>query len=359
MSKEVQLLVGTKKGVFIIDGDKNRNNWSLRGPFCEAWPINHVTSNPKTGVIYAGGANAWFGHAVWKSKDSGMTWTHSSKGLNYPEGEQPLEAVWCLKSVNGRLFAGVQPAGLFESTDDGETWTHLDGLQSHPSRPNWMPGGAGLILHHILCHPTNHEIMWVGISSVGVFQTTDGGKNWHTRNKGIRCDFLPEDQRYPDFGQCVHSLVMAPDNPDLLYQQNHCGMYKSENGGQDWLSIEKGLPSSFGFPAATHPRDPNTLYLLPLNGDSVGRYMPDGNAAMWRTQDQGKSWQDFRNGLPQGNAYFGVLRKGLTTDCLSPVGVYFGTSSGSIFFSPDEGENWIEIVKHLPTISSVEVRYQA
>jgi photosystem II stability/assembly factor-like uncharacterized protein len=355
MPGKIYILVGTKKGAFIFESDGERKSWSAAGPFCEAWPINHVIGDRETGAVYAAGGNEWFGPAVWKSNDMGKSWSHSSQGLAYGEGETPVQSVWSLNASHGRVLAGVQPAGLFRSDDGGLNWTHLDGLQRHPSRPQWMPGGAGLILHHIVSHPDDEDQMWVGISSVGVFHTGDGGANWATRNGGTRNDYAPEGQRYPEFGQCVHSLAMAPGMPSRLYQQNHCGMYVSENGGVDWQSIEAGLPSTFGFPAVTHPRDPDTLYLLPLNGDSVGRFMPEGKAAVWRTRDRGNSWQDLRKGLPQESAFFGVLRQAMAVDRLDPAGVYFGTSSGSVYFSRDEGETWSRLAEHLPTITSVEI----
>jgi photosystem II stability/assembly factor-like uncharacterized protein len=187
-----------------------------------------------------------------------------------------------------------------------------------------------------------------------VFHSADGGKSWEPRNRGTRNDYLPEGQQYPEYGQCVHSLVMAPGMPDRLYQQNHCGMYRSEDGGTSWESIEAGLPSSFGFPATAHPTDPDTLYLVPLNGDIAGRYVPDGKAAVWRTRDRGRSWQDLRKGLPQKNAFFGVLRQAMATDRLDPAGIYFGTSSGTLFASTDEGDSWTPVAEHMPTILSVE-----
>lgn len=354
MAKKISLLLGTKKGVFILDGDDERRSWSLRGPFCETWPINHAIADPDSGVIYGGGGNEWFGPAVWKSTDLGHGWSHSSEGLSYPEGEAPIKSVWSVMPTKGALFAGVEPAGLFRSDDGGEAWQHLGGLRDHPSRPDWQPGGAGLILHSLVCDPSDDRRLWVGISAAGVFHSADGGRTWEPRNRGTRCDFLPEDMRYPEFGQCVHNLVMAPGMSSRLYQQNHCGMYRTDDSGQTWESIEAGLPSSFGFPAAVHPSDPETLFLLPLNGDIDGRYVPDAKVAVWRTRDGGQSWQDLREGLPQENAFIGVLRQAMATDVLEPVGVYFGTSSGTLYASADEGDSWRCIAQHLPAISSVE-----
>ncbi len=353
MNSKVLLLLGTKKGVFILESSPARRSWQLRGPYCEAWPINHVIADPDTGAIYAGGGNAWFGPAVWKTTDLGASWTHSSEGLAYSSGETPISSVWSLAKGAGRLYAGVEPAGLFQSEDGGQSWDHVQGLRDHPTRPQWQPGGAGLILHSIVPNPSREEI-WVAMSAVGVFYSGDGGKSWEPRNRGTRSDYLPDGQKYPEFGQCVHSLVMAPGKPDRLYQQNHCGMYRSDNGGLEWHSIEAGLPSTFGFPAAVHPRDPETLFLLPLNGDSIGRYVPNAKAAVWRTRDGGTTWQDCRRGLPQSQAFFGVLRQAMAVDGLDPAGVYFGTSTGHLYASADEGDSWACVADNLPPIYSVE-----
>jgi photosystem II stability/assembly factor-like uncharacterized protein len=352
MATKVLILLGTKKGAFIAESDAGRRGWHLRGPFCDASPVNHVVADPATGAIHAGGGG-WLGPAVWTSTDLGASWTKAEGGLAYGEGEEPLTAVWSLAPTARGLLAGVQPAGLFHSADGGQSWRHLPGLRDHPTRPDWQPGGAGLILHSLVPHPDGRRL-WVGISSAGVFHSADGGSSWEPRNRGTRADFLPEGENYPEFGQCVHCLVMAPGGDERLYQQNHCGMYRSEDGGRAWQSIEAGLPSSFGFAAAAHPRDADTLYLVPLNGDIAGRYVPDGRCAVWRTRDQGESWTDLREGLPQGNVYFGVLRQAMATDRLDPAGVYFGTNNGSLFASGDEGERWSCIAQHLPGILSVE-----
>jgi photosystem II stability/assembly factor-like uncharacterized protein len=358
---KVLALVGTRKGAFILESDGARRTW--RQFIGDTSPMNHVIADSQTGVLWGGGGSEWFGPAVWRSDDLGETWTHSREGLAFKDGaapgKTPMTSVWSLAHAHGALYAGVSPAALFRSDDDGLSWREIDGLQNTASRGEWNPGGAGLILHTILPHPADPRQMWVGISAAGVFHTADGGETWEPRNRGTRADFMPEDQRYPEFGQCVHHIAMAAGQPERLYQQNHCGMYRSDDAGLSWRSIENGLPSSFGFPAAVHPRDPDTAYLMPLNGDIAGRYMPDARAAVWRTRDGGANWRDLREGLPQRSAYFGVLRQAMACDAMEPAGVYFGTSSGSLYVSADEGDTWACAAEHLPTITSVETLVMA
>lgn len=354
MPRQVKVLIGSKKGVFVLDSDERRRDWRLAGPFCETWPIHHVVGDPRDGAMYGAGGNEWFGPAVWRSTDGGASWTHSSQGLAYPEGETPIKSTWSVAVAHGRLYVGVEPAGLFVSDDGGRSFSPLQGLRDHPTRPDWQPGGAGLILHSIVVDADDPQRIWVAISAAGVFYSADGGATWAPRNAGTRVDYLPEDQRYPVFGQCVHCLVKAPGRGDRLYQQNHCGAYRSDDGGASWVSVEPGLPSSFGFPAAAHPRDPDVVFLFPLNGDQQGRFPPGAKPAVWKSIDAGASWRGRSVGLPQHDAYFGVLRQAMATDALEPAGVYFGAANGAVYASADEGESWRPIAENLPAISSIE-----
>jgi hypothetical protein len=352
MAERVVLLVGTRKGAFLLDGDAGRATWKVRGPLCEGWPLHDLSIDPDSGAILAGGGNEWYGPAVWRSEDLGETWTHSSEGLTYGDDGPRLKTVWNVTATKDAIYAGVEPAGLFRSTDGGATWQHIEGLTNHPTRPDWQPGNGGLCLHSIVPHPTDADRLWVGISAVGAFETTDGGASWELRNKGVRADFYPD--KYPEFGQCVHKMVMAADGGEHLYQQNHCGVYRSNDGGRQWEEITAGLPSQFGFPMGAHPRDPKTVWTIPLNGDDRGRYMPDASAAVWRTHDGGDSWIRAGDGLPQHDAYLGVLREAMAVDRLDPVGVYFGTSNGQVFASADEGRTWSLAADNLPSVWSVE-----
>jgi photosystem II stability/assembly factor-like uncharacterized protein len=353
MSQQVALLVGTRKGLFVLDGDATRDSWRVRGPLCDGWPMHDAIFDDRAGSIYAGGGSNWYGPAVWRSDDLGRTWTHSSEGITYGDRGPKVATIWNVTAGIDALYAGVEEAGLFRSRDGGATWQHVEGLTNHPSRPEWQPGNGGLILHSIVPHPTDADRVWVGISAVGAFETQDGGATWETRNKGVRADFNP-DNIYPEFGQCVHKLVMAADGGEHLYQQNHCGVYRSSDGGRQWEEITSGLPSQFGFPMGAHPRDPKTVWTIPLTEPQDGRLMPDGHAAVWRTNDGGDSWIRGDEGLPQHDAYVGVLREAMAVDRLDPVGVYFGTSTGQLYGSRDEGRSWRLIADNLPAIWSVE-----
>src|SRR5215212_7056877 len=298
------LLVGTRKGAFILDVGRDRTSWSVSEPLCDGWPIHDLQWDPGTCSIYAGGGSPWYGAAVFRSDDLGSTWTHSSEGMTYGDDGPKIPTVWNVTPAHGAIYAGVEPAGLFRSDDGGSTWQHVSALRDHPSRPDWQPGAGGLICHTIVPHPTDAERMWVAISAVGTFATEDGGATWEARNKNVAACFAPDP--YPETGQCVHKLVMAANDPDRLYQQNHCGVYRSTDAGRSWDDISAGLSSRFGFVAGTHPRDPLTAWVLPLTDPEQGRMAPDGALAVWRTRDGGDAWERQGHCLPQQDAYVGV-----------------------------------------------------
>jgi len=352
MASRLLILLGTRKGAFILEGSPGRDAFLVRGPFCETMPIQHLAWDPASGSLLAGAGSPWFGPTVWRSPDLGGTWSQASDGITYGDDVPAVTRVWTVTPANGALYAGVESAGLFRSVDGGVTWSHVSALRDHPSCAGWQPGNGGLILHTIVAHPTDPARMWIGISAVGVFETRDGGSSWTARNRGVRADHLPD--TYPETGVCVHKFGLHPANPERLYQQNHSGAYRSDDGGANWRDINAGLPSHFGFPLVVHPHDPETIWTVPLNGDDIGRYMPEAAMAVWRSRDGGASWQRQADGLPQQHAYLGVLREAMAVDRLDPVGVYIGTSTGQLFGSRDEGGTWSLLADFLPPISSVE-----
>ena len=354
MSKTV-LIVGTRKGCFVLESDEARRDWTQRGPFCEAWPIYHAIHDARTGTLFAAAASEWHGASVWRSPDLGESWEQSSEGLSYDDGGLKLSKVSGLTAANGRLFAGAEMPGIFESRDGGVTWSLLSKLDGQPGREEWNdpgnqpPGHLGVPA--ILPHPDDPSRYWAIVQGIGIFETTDDGGSWTPRNRGLRADWPRE---HEEIGFCVHKLVMSPVDSERLYQQNHVGMHRSDDAGLTWTEITDGLPTEFGFAAGAHPHDRDTFYVIPLDGGH-GRCMPDGQAAVWRTRDAGNSWQRLADGLPQENAHVGVLREGMAIDTYDDPGVYFGTSTGQLFASADQGESWSEIASYLPAIASVEV----
>jgi photosystem II stability/assembly factor-like uncharacterized protein len=348
----VVILVGTRKGLFVLESD-DRRTWSRRGPFCESWPVYHAIYDDETGTIYAAAASDWHGAAVWRSSDLGETWAWSGEGLAYPEGEPALTKVTGLTAAHGRLLVGAAVPGIFESSDAGVTWRLLSRLDDQPAREKWLnpgdmpPGRLGLPA--IVAHPTDAQRFFANVQGFGVWETVDGGGSWTPRNQGLRADWPLDD---PAWGYCVHKLVRSPADPDRLYEMTHVGAYVSSDGGQGFTEITEGLPSDFGFAAAAHPHDRDTAYMIPLDARH-GRTMHDGRAAVWMTRDAGSSWQRLDRGLPAAGAYLGVLREGMATDTLDIPGVYFGTSTGQVFASADEGGSWTQIADYLPGITSI------
>jgi len=355
----VLLLVGTTKGVFLLRGDRGRGRFEVSVPHFPGHSIYALAFDGREGRrrIWAGVRSSFFGVMLRSSDDLGKTWTNpETASVRFPEDTgASVEQIWQI--ALGRpdepdtLYCGVQPAALFESRDAGETWALVRGLWEHPHRPRWTPGFGGLCLHTILPHPANRQRMHVAVSAAGVYRTDDGGRSWHTSHQGVRADFRPD--KYPEFGQCVHKIVTHPSRPDTLFLQNHWGLYRSDDGGNAWRDIANGVPSDFGFAMAMHPHEADNVYILPLESDQF-RCVPGAKLRVYRTRDGGRSWKPLARGLPQKGAYETVLRDALTVDALDPAGVYFGTRSGKLYGSPDEGGTWRLILDGLPPVVCVK-----
>ena len=353
--------VGTRKGLFLFSS-RDRKTWSSKGPYFEGTTIRHALLDPTDGrTVYAGITSEHWGATVARTKDFGGTWKEGKEGPRFSkESGLSVTRIWQLQpGVDRGLYAGVEPAGIFRSEDEGETWTSLEGLNAFPGRDKWDPGNGGLCLHTILPYPKDPKRMLVGISAAGVFATNDRGKSWRMYDAGIRAYGKQEVFEREDLSSCVHKMVRDPRDPAIVYQQNHAGMHRRRRGDPQWQIIEAGLPRSkstggtFGFPLAAHPHDADTVYAVPLVGD-YNRVTADGKMAVYRTTDGGKRWQKLTKGLPQKDAWFTVLRDGMRTDGGDPAGVYVGTTTGQLYHSRDEGDSWQLLAEFLPQIQSVE-----
>ncbi|MGH2686987.1 MAG: WD40/YVTN/BNR-like repeat-containing protein [Actinomycetota bacterium] len=348
------VLVGTSKGLFILRGDRE-GGWSSDGPALRGQMVDAVAADARGGAIrlLAGAYAEQWGPSLLHSDDVGQTWSEPDKGaLRFPDDtDAALVRVWQVlpgrDDEPGVVWAGVEPAALFRSTDAGETFELVRGLWDHPHRATWTPGGGGLGLHSIVRHPTDPSRMWVAISTGGVYRTADGGTTWEPANRGIRADFLPGPE--PEYGQCVHKIDAHPDEPETLFAQNHGGVYRSDDGGTLWHDIAPGLPSDFGFPLVVDPERPGTAMVIPLASDEY-RCTAGGRCRVFRTHDGGRSWEPLGEGLPQRNAHLTILRDGFNAGA---GGLWFGTRSGEVFGSVDGGDHWFEVARHLPPVLCV------
>ncbi len=355
-SGSILLLVGTSKGAFIFRSDERRRKWSLDGPFFRGLNVHHFVLDPRDReTLFAATFSDWWGCDIQRSRDGGRTWQRTKGGVRYAKNSGlSVKCVWHIRPGSSRergvVYAGVDPAGLFRSEDGGNTWEEVLGINRHPTRKRWFPGKGGLILHSIVPESSDGSKMSIAISAAGVFRTENGGRTWEPRNRGTRADFLPN--KFPVLGQCVHKLVLAADRK-RLYQQNHCGVYRSDSNGETWQDISRGLLSRFGFCMAAHPRETWTAWVVPMTSSEF-RACLNGRLAAYRTRDGGKTWRSVSRGLPERNAHLLVLREAMSTDSADPAGVYFGTATGQIFHSRDEGREWRLLADCLPPIYSVE-----
>jgi photosystem II stability/assembly factor-like uncharacterized protein len=388
----VRVLVGTRKGAFILTSDGKRKQWNVSGPFFAGWEIYHIKGSPSDpNRIYASQTSGWFGQIIQRSDDGGKTWNppgtkpedlvgadgmpkgtsnmfvydtsaETGKPLTthqwYDGTQHPWEfkRVWHLEpspSDPDTVYAGVEDAALFRSSDGGKSWRELAGLRGHGTGPQWAPGAGGMGLHTILIDPANSKRMFVAISAAGVFRTEDGGKNWKAVNRGLKSNYIPDPDA--EVGHCVHRIAMHPSRPNLLFMQKHWDVMRSDDGGENWREVSGNLPSDFGFVVDIHAHEPETVYVIPIKSDSE-HFPPEGKLRVYRSRTGGNEWEALTKGLPQKDCYVNVLRDAMAVDSLDPCGIYFGTTGGQVYVSPDGGDNWQAIVHDLPAVLSVEVQ---
>jgi photosystem II stability/assembly factor-like uncharacterized protein len=365
----VRVLVGTRKGAFVLSADGKRERWKVSGPHFAGWEIYHLKGSPANpNRIYASQTSGWFGQLLQRSDDGGTTWEAVGNEFAYdgPTGthqwydgtQHPWEfkRVWHLEpslSDPDTVYAGVEDAAMFRSVDGGRSWQELGGLRNHPTGPSWSPGAGGMGLHTILLDPTHRDRMFAAISSAGVFRSDDAGVSWRPVNRGLRSQYIPDPTA--EVGHCVHRIAMHPSKSEVLFMQKHWDVMRSDDGGESWREISGNLPTDFGFPIDVHAHEPETIYVVPIKSDSE-HYPPEGKLRVYRSRSGGDDWEPLTKGLPQSDCYVNVLRDAMAVDSLDRCGVYFGTTGGQVYVSPDAGDSWTPIVRDLPAVLSVEVQ---
>ncbi len=383
----VRLLVGTRKGAFVLTSDGKRKNWDVSGPHFAGWEIYHLKGSPvDPNRIYASQTSAWFGQIIQRSDDGGKTWmqpgTPPNESKTTPDGMPNAESnkfiydgvpgthqwydgtqhpwefkrVWHLEPSLGNpdhIYAGVEDAALFESKDGGTSWQELSGLRKHDTGPKWQPGAGGMCLHTILIDPTNPQRIFIAISAAGAFRSDNGGKSWKAINQGLHSEHIPDPKA--EVGHCVHRLALHPSRPGTLFMQKHWDVMRSDDAGDSWREVSGNLPSDFGFPIDIHAHEPETVYVVPIKSDSE-HYPPDGKLRVYRSRTGGNEWEELTNGLPQRDCYVNVLRDAMSVDSLDQCGIYFGTTGGQVYASADSGDSWNAIVRDLPAVLSVEAQ---
>ena len=366
---QVRVLVGTRKGAFVLASDGKRKRWDVSGPHFGGWEIYHLKGSPADpNRLYASQSSAWFGQLIQRSSDGGKTWEAVGNKFAY-EGTpgthlwydgtpRPWEftRVWHLEpslTDPDTVYAGIQDAALFRTGDGGQTWQELPGLRNHAAASSWQPGAGGLCLHTILLDPAHPERIFIAISAAGVFRSDDGAKTWRPMNRGLRSEQIPNPTA--EVGHCVHRIAMHRSRPNVLFMQKHWDVMRTDDGGESWREISGSLPTDFGFVIDVHAHEPETIYVVPIKSDSE-HYLPDGKLRVYRSRNGGKEWEALTKGLPQSHCYVNVLRDAMAVDSLDPCGLYFGTTGGQVYASADAGDSWEPIVRDLPSVVSVEVQ---
>jgi photosystem II stability/assembly factor-like uncharacterized protein len=365
----VRVLVGTRKGAFVLTSGERRRDWEVSGPHFSGWEIYHVKGSPADpDRLYASQSSGWSGQVIQRSDDGGKTWRAVSNDFSYdgiPGTHQwydgtphpwEFERVWHLEPAlddPDTVYAGVEDAGLFKSSDGGQSWRELSGLRGHGSGASWQPGAGGMCLHTIILDPVEPKRMFTAISAAGAFRSDDAGETWRPVNKGLQSEGIPDSDA--EVGHCVHRIAMHPTRPSVLYMQKHWDVMRSDDAGESWHEISGNLPTDFGFPIDVHAHEPETVYVVPITSDSE-HFPPDGKLRVYRSRTGGDEWEPLTKGLPQQHCYVNVLRDAMAVDRLDSCGIYFGTTGGQVYASADAGDSWEPIVRDLPAVLSVEVQ---